>query len=368
MDTVNRHREQAPSWFQQADFGIFIHWGLYSVPAYAPAPERKHHTFYTNFKYQPYAEWYANSMLFPTGPTGKYHQEHYGNMPYEDFALTFRQQARQVDVDAWADKFAAAHAKYVVVVTKHHDGFVMYDTKVQNPVHPGYNLDFDFIGMLAKAVRARGMRFGVYYSSLLDWSFRHDRVQSAASFLLDNPNTQAYRDYVWAQWHELIDRYHPDILWSDIGYPVDSRLPQLFRDYYAAVPDGMVNDRWSSYPNWLRHRVLHPLFNLGGAIWQESHQTSAQAPAYYDYRTLEYTTDWHQDTGYYEITRGIDQSFGYNQFSRPQDFITADEVRRIIAEARPHNGRLLLNVGPMANGTIPAPQQAVLTDLASQAL
>ncbi|WP_461215798.1 alpha-L-fucosidase [Lacticaseibacillus sp. GG6-2] len=371
MTQVNIHRTQAPSWFEAADFGIFIHWGLYSVPAFAPKPAAgKHPTLYEQFKHQPYAEWYANSMLFPTGPTGRYHREHYGNASYTDFARKFGEQARQVDVDAWANAFAAAHAKYVVVVTKHHDGFVMYDTQVQNPHAPGYHLDFDFIGQLAMAVRARGMRFGVYYSSLLDWTFKHDRIQSAATMLLGSDHSKQYRDYVWAQWHELIDRYRPDILWSDIGYPTDTRLPQLFADYYATVPDGMVNDRWSDYPGWLRHRLLYPLFNAGGAFvnWRQARTHKSAAPRFYDYRTLEYRSIWTGAPDYYEITRGMDLSFGYNRAARTSDFISAKQVRQMVAQARSQRGRLLLNVGPKADGSLPAPQRKVLSDLAKSAL
>ncbi|MFD1432662.1 alpha-L-fucosidase [Lacticaseibacillus yichunensis] len=373
MADVNRHRGQAPTWFEQADFGIFIHWGLYSVPAYAPAPitgPGKHPTLRRQFEYQPYAEWYANSMLFENGPTGQYHRAHYGNAPYADFAQSFKETAKNVDVEAWADAFAAAHAKYVVVVTKHHDGFVMYDTEVRNPHQPDYHLGFDFVGELAKAVRARGMRFGVYYSSLLDWTFKHDRIQSAATFLLGNDTSQRYLDYVWDQWHELIDRHRPDILWSDIGYPVDPRLPQLFADYYKAVPEGMVDDRWGSYPNSLRHKPLYPLFNLGGAIVNARAKKSNKStpPQYYDYRTLEYSSIWTGAPDYYEMTRGMDLSFGYNQAARPEDFITADDVRQLVAQGRKDRGRLLLNVGPMANGKLPDPQQTVLTDLASRPL
>ncbi len=246
----------------------------------------------------------------------------------------------------------------------------MYDTQVENPRRPGYHLDFDFVGQLAKAVRARGMRFGVYYSSLLDWTFKHDRIQSAATLLLGSDHSKQYRDYVWAQWHELIDRYHPDILWSDIGYPEDARLPQLFRDYYAAVPEGMVDDRWSDYPSWMRHKALYPLFNAGGAYvnWRQEKTNKTAAPQYYDYRTLEYHTVWTGAPDYYEITRGMDYSFGYNRAARPSDFITAKQVREMIAAARPQRGRLLLNVGPKADGTLPAPQTKVLRDLASKAL
>ncbi len=365
---INIHRNHAPEWFKKADFGIFIHWGLYSVPAFAPAPitkVKKHANLYQQFKHQPYAEWYANTMMFKNGPTAQFHRANYGDAPYSAFAQTFKAQAKNVDVDAWAEQFAAAGAKYVVVVTKHHDGFVMYDTAIENPNIPDYHLDFDFVGQLAQAVRAHGMRFGVYYSSLLDWTFKHERIQSASSFLLNSDHSQEYLDYVFDQWHELIDRYKPDILWSDIGYPEDWRLPQLFADYYEAVPEGMVNDRWGDYPSWMRAKKFTPLFNAGGAIsnWQTKLTHKTAEPKYYDYRTLEYNTQFKDQAKYYEITRGIDLSFGYNKWGRASDFMTATDIKKLIDDAKPNGGRLLLDVGPMADGTIPPEQSTVLNDL-----
>ena len=176
---VNIHRTNPPDWFKQADFGIIIHWGPYSVPAYAPVNIPDYGTLIKTkslgylFEHQPYAEWYGNSMLLPNSPVAAYHRTHYGNTSYADFAKTFKQTAQNVDVQAWAAAFANAGAKYVVIVTKHHDGFVMFDPHTNNPYEPDYHLNFDFVGELAQAVRAHGMRFGTYYSSLLDWTFPH---------------------------------------------------------------------------------------------------------------------------------------------------------------------------------------------------
>lgn len=371
---VNIHRQNPPAWFKAADFGIFIHWGVYSVPAFAPVESedfdtiKKHHSIKYMYKHTPYAEWYANSLKIPGSPVAQYHHAHYGDhTPYTSFAKSFQHTAQQVDVEKWADMFAQAGAKYVVVVTKHHDGFVMYDTQIANPNVTDYHLNFDFVGQLAAAVRKRGMRFGVYYSSLLDWTFTKKPIQTAADMMVGNDKSQTYLDYTWNQWHELIDRYHPDVLWSDIGYPVDPRLPQLFKDYYRAVPEGMVNDRWGNYPNWLDNPVLRPLFNVAAQIVtnREDKKGADTPPKYYDYRTLEYTDDWH-GTDYFETTRGMDKSFGYNQYSRRQDYITADEVRDIVAKVRPQKGRLLLNVGPEKDGTIPPYQEQILKDLAEK--
>lgn len=369
---VNIHRQNPPDWFKAADFGIFIHWGTYSVPAFAPTDREDFGAMRNKsqrylFTYSPYAEWYANGMRIPDSPTAAYHRKHYGKRPYSNFAADFKKSAKSVDPEEWAHRFAAAGAKYVVVVTKHHEGFVMYDTHVTNPVAPDYHLDWDFVGDLAKAVRKNGMRFGVYYSSLLDWTFRHEPITSLSDMILKNDHSQRYLNYIWDQWHELIDRYHPDLLWNDIGYPVDPRLPQLFKDYYAAVPDGVVNDRWGSYPNWLDNPVGTRLFDLGAAIYRkrDAQGKSNGTPKYYDYRTLEYTTERSGSTDYFEVTRGMDKSFGYNQFSQPKDYLSATEIQRLIADLRPQKGRLLLNVGPKADGSLPQYQADVLNKLAT---
>lgn len=360
-----------PKWFTRTDFGIFIHWGPYSVPAFAPTDVGdfgtivKHHSLRYLYANQPYAEWYLNGMRTRGSAVTRYHQEYYGNRTYLDLVDDFKAAARNVDVDAWADQFAAAGAQYVVVVTKHHDGFVMYDSNVRNPKRPDYHLDFDFVGQLAQAVRSRGMRFGVYYSSLLDWTFQTRPIRDAGDLVLGYDTSPTYLNYVWDQWHELIDRYHPDILWNDIGYPTDKRLPELFAYFYEAVPQGVINDRWNSYPNWLHNPLGRAAIDLGSRYLQrrESKGGAGIPPAHYDYRTLEYNTDWQGGDDYFEVTRGIDKSFGYNRMSRPEDSITADQVRALIKQVTPQKGRLLLNVGPMADGQLPPQQAALLSEL-----
>lgn len=371
---VNIHRNNLPEWFLNAHLGIFIHWGLYSVPAYAPVEVKDFHSINQEesadylFKNQPYAEWYKNSMMIPGSPVAKYHQEHYGNQPYENFAKEFKETAREVDVEKWADSFVKAGAKYVVIVTKHHDGFVLYDTKVVNPYRKDYHLDFDFVGDLAQACRKRGLKFGVYYSSLLDWTFTKKPVTDLASFMLGNNNKREYTDYAFAQWQELIDRYQPDILWSDIGYPSDNRLEDLFHYYYKKVPGGIVNDRWNQFPNFLRNPLGKKIFNiLAKRVTKKNNENGEELGAkYYDYRTIEYTTEWKDTHIPVEMCRGMDKSFGYNQYSSPKDYITTAEVVNIISDLVPKNGRLLLNVGPKKDGSIPAYQQGILEELSQR--
>lgn len=369
-NTPNVHRYDPPEWFQKSDFGIFIHWGLYSIPAYAPVNTEDFATIVREkpaeylFANQPYSEWYKNSMSIEGSPAYKHHKRHYGDMAYEEFSKEFIQNARNVDVEKWASLFRSAGAKYVVLVTKHHDGFVMFNTQHSNPNISNYNLDFDFTGDLARACRAQGMRFGVYYSSLLDWTFTKQPIKTVSGLFLENNNKKEYMDYCRNHWLELIDRYHPDILWSDIGYPADSRLEDLFAYYYREVPEGLVNDRWTQFPNWLRNPLGKKLMDQIAAKWMAG--GGEYDVKYYDYRTIEYTSDWKENDIWFEMCRGMDKSFAYNKYSQPENFITAQEIKNIIADIHPKKGRLLLNVGPDEKGVIPEYQQQVLAELRSE--
>ena len=228
---------------------------------------------------------------------------------------------------------------------------------------PGYNLDFDHVGNLAAACRKRGMRFGVYYSSLIDWTFTKKPIDSAGDLFLSNDNSRTYCDYCFNHWKEIIDRYSPDVLWGDIGYPTDPRLEELFAYYYKAVPEGVVNDRWGQWPKFLRNPIGRAFVNYAAKKVLRENPGILLDTKYYDFRTLEYSSDWQENDLYFEVCRGMDKSFGFNQFSRPQDYITADEVRAIIAEVVPKKGRLLLNVGPDSLGRIPDYQVKILEEL-----
>lgn len=368
----NVHRGNPPEWFKASDFGIFIHWGPASVPAFAPVETDDYYTLIRNgpgiemFSNMPYAEWYQNSLRIQGSPVYRHHQAHYGGKPYTAFADQFKKDSRDVDVAQWARVFKAAGAHYVVFVTKHHDGFVMYDSKVKNPRISGYHLETDLVGQLAQAVRGQGMRFGVYYSSLLDWTFTKTPITNASELLTGDEDSQEYKDYCFYHWMELIDRYQPDILWSDIGYPRDKRILDLFSHFYQTVPEGLVNDRWQIQPRWMRNACGAWLVNHMAERLLKKDKNIVLDAKYYDYRTIEYTSVWEESEDYVEMCRGMDKSFAYNRFSRQEDFITADEVRETIALLKPKKGRLLLNVGPDSQGNIPPHQMKVLEELANE--
>jgi alpha-L-fucosidase len=158
-----------PGWLGAAKLGIFIHWGPYSVPAWAEptgalgaVPEVEW------FRHNPYAEWYANTIRIPGTPAAQHHHDVFADAPYDDFLDQWT--ASDFDPAAWARLFVEAGASYVIPTTKHHDGVALWDapgTGTRNTVHRGPRRDL--VGEIAEAVRQAGLRFGVYYSGGLDW-------------------------------------------------------------------------------------------------------------------------------------------------------------------------------------------------------
>src|SRR3990167_6695289 len=212
-----------PEWYVTPQLGIFIHWGMFAVPAFAPPGQSITALFETAyddaFVQGPYAEWYENALRDPDSPTSAHHRDPWGDIPPTAFRAPFEKAAEAFNADVWADLFQAAGAKYVVFVTKHHDGFCLWPTAVGDPWRPGWHSQRDFVGELAEAVRARGKRFGLYYSGGLDWTAHPRLIRNLGEMFAGIPTDQAYRDYASAQVRELIDRYRPPVLWNAIGWP-----------------------------------------------------------------------------------------------------------------------------------------------------
>ncbi len=353
-----------PDWYNDAKFGIFIHWGIYSVPAYAPAGEmdiEKAFSGEMDLSNSPYAEWYQNSLRVEGSPTYQYHAKTYGaGFRYEQFAPQFNEQIRQWDPHAWAGLFARAGARYVVLVTKHHDGFLMWPSRHPNPRIEGWQASRDVVGELSRAANAAGLRMGFYYSSLLDWSFTPRPITSVVDLLAGSDTSHQYVDYVENHWLELIERYDPWILWSDIGYPPGCDLPKLWAHFYNHKPEGVVNDRWAQLPKVFFSR-------LGRAILMQMIRRSSGGKqpqsAHSDFVTPEYATLDEISPSKWETCRGIGYSFGYNQFENADDYQKTDDLIRLLADVVSKNGNLLLNVGPCADGSIHPAQQAALEGL-----
>ncbi len=249
-------RHPIPKWFEDAKLGIFIHWGLYSVPGWAPtlqgSPEELDWAQFGDltrwFKNNPYAEWYMNTMEIEDSPTYKHHLETYGaNFGYLDFIPIFNREVRRWDPNQWAELFKEVGARYVVLTSKHHDGFTLWPSAVHNPHRRSdqQGSQRDIVGELTEAVRGQGLKMGLYYSGGLDWSFVGEPIRNSKDLLGHVPQSVEYARYVDAQWRELIERYKPSDLWNDISYPKDGDVIHLFADYYNQVPDGAVDDRFN---------------------------------------------------------------------------------------------------------------------------
>ncbi len=319
-DSLQTH--ELPQWFDDAKFGIFIHWGLYSVPAWAPPTGELGKVDPAKWFYQnPYAEWYLNTLRLKDTPTAKHHAATYGaDFDYYKFADTFNRDVAKWDPKEWATLFRKVGAKYAVLTTKHHDGFTLWPSKVPNPRRSGLNMRRDLVGDLTSAVRAEGLHMGLYYSGGLDWTFNTTPVGTMKSLRETIPQTAEYARYADAHWAELVKRYRPDVLWNDIGYPKAGRIPQLFADYYNRQPAGLVNNRFS-------------------------------AP-FADFTTPEYANYDKITEKKWESCRGLGFSFGYNQVEGPEHVLTTTKLVRLLVDIVSKNGNLLLNIGPRPDGSI----------------
>ena len=333
LESLDQH--PLPQWYADAKLGIFIHWGLYSVPGWAPLVHPEHDFESSDYiTHNPYAEWYLNSMQLDGSPTQAYHREHYGaSYDYYNFAPIFDREIQRWNPEAWAKLFRDVGAKYVVLTTKHHDGFTLWPSSTPNPKLPAdrQHATRDIVGELSAAVRKEGLRMGLYYSGGYDWTFVPGPIKAAPDYEKVKPQSEAYGKYVDAQMRELINQYHPAVLWNDIDYPKSGHPLQIMADYYNAVPDGIIDDRFG---------VKHSDF---------------KSP---EYQTLDKIseTKW-------EECRGLGRSFGYNRAEGEAETIAPANLIHLLIDIVSKNGNLLLDVGPEADGTIPPVQMIPLQAL-----
>ena len=326
-----------PQWYAGAKLGIFIHWGLYSVPGWAPLSHPEHD--FTNADYiknNPYAEWYLNVMRIPGSPTQAYHRDHYGaNFGYYEFASTFNRESKKWNPDKWAETFRDAGARYVVLTTKHHEGFTLWPSEVPNPSptlpQNQRHAERDIVGDLTTAVTKQGLRMGLYYSGGYDWTFNSGPIRVNKDYETVKPQSQAYGDYANAQIHELIARYHPSILWNDIDWPKTGKPLEVEADYYNAIPDGVIDDRFGVSHSDFTSPEYSKLDKISPKKWEEC--------------------------------RGLGRSFGYNRAEGEAETIAPGELIALLVDIVSKNGNLLLDVGPEADGTIPPVQMERLKAL-----
>jgi len=306
-----------PAWFDDAKFGVFVVWGLYSVPAWGPKGR--------------YAEWYWHDMSDKNGPTWRFHIQTYGeNFKYQDFVSGFT--AKQFDPDVWADLFVRSGARYIVFTTNHHEGFCLWPS----PQSWNWNsVDLaphrDLVGDLTNAARRHGLKMGLYYS-LYEW-YNPLYLTNAKRFV---------DEHMMPQMRELVEHYKPSILWTDGEWDHSDEvwrskefLAWLFNE--SSVRDDVaVNDRWGKGA-----RGTHGGFYT--TEYGEGPKTST-------------THKW-------EECRGIGASFGYNRNEDISDYRGAAELIHLLVDIVSKGGNLLLDVGPTADGRIPVIMQQRLVEI-----
>lgn len=362
MASSSRSTRALPSWFRDGGLGIFIHWGPFAVPAFAPMlePGRSLPDLLRSDPRQmgallPYSEWYRNAMAIPDSSTARHHRAVYDDAPYEYFQGPFEAGLDDWDPDAWADLFAAGGAGYVVMVTKHHDGYCLWPSEVPHPRRAGWFSPRDLVGELAAAVRSRGMRFGVYYSTGLDWSVDHLPIRQIADSPGCTPRSTEYVRYLTDQLDELVERYEPSVVWADIGAPRGFDVAAFKARLLEQVPDAVINDRWDHPVAGSGNRFGRWAWNSLAAVLAPRMGDKALLPGHHrlgDFRTPEYSVPDGPVEYVWEATRGLGAGFGYNAAETDAHRIDPEDLVTLYRDIRAAGGNLLLNVGPLADGSI----------------
>jgi alpha-L-fucosidase len=364
-----------PAWYEDAKLGVFVHWGPYSVPAWAPrVPDiqtvlRDHGPSWL-LRHNPYAEWYRNSAGLKGSSTWRHHQETYGaDFSYDGFVPRFEAASGAADLGELAGLCRAAGARYVVLTAKHADGYCLWPTSQVHPVKGAYRSGRDLVGDLSAAVRAAGMRMGLYYCGGYDWPFNGAVLSGLADLALAVPADPAYARYAEVHVAELVERYRPSVLWNDVGWPPGSDLAALFADYYNSVEDGVLNDRW--FQTGRRRRATDAVLRAAAAVVERlwplvpRRRRALVIPQgrHFDFATPEYTAFDDIVEKKWEATRGVGNSFGANRNEDPAAALSATGLIRLLADVVAKNGNLLIGVGPEPDGEVPEWQAEPLRGL-----
>jgi len=320
-----------PDWFCDAKFGIFIHWGVYSVPAFG-------------------TEWYARNMYKEGSREFEYHRKTYGEQSefgYKEFIPMFT--AEKFDAGEWADVFLASGAKYVVPVAEHHDGFAMYASDL-NPFNAAVmGPKKDIVGLLKTAVEARGMTFGLsthraenawFYNGGMD--FLSDVQDLSIALYGGRLPGETVNDSIMTIWlertYELVDKYQPQLIWFDWTVNRPGLMPYFNRFmayYYNNAIDwnngGVVINTKFGYPENIQ-------------VWDVERGKSNEMKEY----------PWQTDT-----------SIGKKSWSYVDDEEnkTPEQIIHDLVDIVSKNGNLLLNIGPRSDGTITEEQKDVLFEI-----
>ena len=333
-ESLSNH--ETPEWYKDSKLGIFIHWGVYSVPAYG-------------------TEWYPRHMYLKSDdPEDPYnhHRRVWGDQKdfgYKDFVPLFK--AEKWDPEKWIDLFIRAGATYVIPVAEHHDGFAMYHSSHTrwNSVNMGPKRDI--LGELFEAGRKRGLKMGASSHFLFNWYYythddEFDTMNPENWDLYGKPHdprapmSDEFLNHMWNRTTEIVDRYKPDIMWFDFvtTYPYLEETNKRFAAYYynKALEWGKevaINVKGESYP---MEAAVHDI---------ERGKFSKMSQHY-----------WQTDNSISNV------SWGYieNDSFKPTNTLV-DDLVDIVSK----NGCILWNIGPKADGTIPDELEKRLLELGS---
>ncbi|MFC1718404.1 alpha-L-fucosidase [Candidatus Poribacteria bacterium] len=322
-----------PDWYLDGKFGIFVHWGVYSVPGFGN-------------------EWYPRHMYVQGSKEFEHHVATYGpqnEFGYKDFIPMFT--AEKYDPEHWANLFRKAGAKFVVPVAEHHDGFAMYDCSFSEWCATKMGPKRDLIGELAEAVRKEWLVFGLSSHRAEHWWFlnggmkfdsdvqdpQYAGLYGPAQPQEMQPNREFLDDWL-ARTCELVDKYQPQLIWFDwwIEEPAFEPYLQKFAAYYY--------NRGAQWERGVAINFKHQAFPAEAAVYDvERGQLDDINPIF-----------WQTDTA---VSKS---SWGY---TKNQDYKTAGSLIGDLVDIVSKNGALLLNVGPRPDGSIPEEDEQILLDI-----
>jgi alpha-L-fucosidase len=349
-----------PQWFRDAKFGIYTHWGVYSVPAIGPNTSWYGHNMYREGTVRTKGRRETNQYNDHLQSYG-----HYSKFGYKDFIPLFT--AERFDPDQWAEVFANAGARFAGPVAEHHDGFSMWPTKTSRWNAAEMGPRRDVVGLLEKAYRSKGMKYMVAMHHAEHWWFFPHWLKDAdtadprfSDFYGEAHNTdfemplEAWdREAEWAaqdmpsrafleKWktrlHEVVDGYQPDYIWFDFGLRwIHEQYKQDFLAYY-----------YNKEAEWGREVVVT-------YKWSDLPPGTASVDIELGRMADQTYFDWITDT-----TVDDGQAWGYMKNAR---YKSATELLQYLIDNVSKNGYMLLNVGPKADGTIPEEAQESLAGM-----
>ncbi len=321
------NKRKIPEWFHRDKFGIFIHWGVYAVPAWAPVIPNSGYS---------YAEWYWYRLPEKQKDFMAFHEKNYGpTFTYPQFEPMFK--AELFNPQQWADVFKRSGARYVVLTSKHHEGYTLWnsaeaDRSWQRPWNAVTGTPKrDLLGDLTNAVRDKGMKMGYYYS-LYEWF--------NPLWLSDKKKYVA--EHMTPQFKDLVTKYKPSVIFSDGEWDLPDSLwksPELLAWLFNEPPvknEVVINDRWGG--------------NTRGKNTGSTYATSEYGSG------MDASIVW-------EENQGIGHSYGYNRNEQLGDYKTSRALILMLCDIVSRGGNLLLDIGPTADGRIPVIMQQRLIDI-----